>query len=121
MTRDTPTTFRHYTRVRIRVAGAAPSTWPRGRVLRCESRTTGRDYWKVKLDDGRWVWPDHVVIDGRGNHMHAACADCGAPFLGDAGALICDPCDVDAFGDRSTDDPIGQRIDRLDRARRRGR
>lgn len=88
--------FRHGLRVRMGATG------PRGKLLHCDGRH-GK-YWKVRLDNGTWVWPDDIVIDGRGEHVER-CLDCRLPFMGNVGDLLCTPCQETQFGtstDRST-------------------
>jgi hypothetical protein len=97
MTRRDESGFRHGLRVRI----GAP-TGPKGKLLRC----TGRNwpYWKVHLDNGEWVWPDDIIIDGAGDRVER-CLDCRLPFMGTLGDLLCPGCQESQFGtpaDRKT-------------------
>jgi hypothetical protein len=52
---------------------------PRGIVLRCQKRTGAGHYFKVKLDNGSWVWPDGAVVDSAGTY-ELTCHDCAGPF-----------------------------------------
>lgn len=52
-----------------------------GVLLRCESKRGGH-YWKVKLDDGTWAWPDGVMAESRGAYSHT-CRECALPFRSD--------------------------------------
>ena len=103
MTPRPPTSaFRHG--MRVRVQGA------KGVLLECTpSRTSGRPYWKVRLQTGQWVWPDDLVVDGPGDERVEACASCGLPYYRRAGSgeLICARCDVEQFGGATRDPPDG--------------
>jgi hypothetical protein len=105
----TPPGFRHGLRVRLGTA-----TGPQGKLLYCESKTTGNHYWKVRLLDGTWHWPDNIVVDGPGDTVNPRCANCGLPFVMRAGSgeLTCEPCDREQFGtheERSLDPPPARR------------
>jgi len=86
--------YRHYLRVRMGING------PKGRLLKCKKRDNSGTYWKVHLDDGKWVWPDGLVLDGPGDRV-ATCADCGIPFMSDGSSPLCPNCDESAFGTRA--------------------
>ena len=90
MSRRDESAFRHGMRVRV--------NGHKGKLLRCERRDQSGHYWKVRLDNGAWVWPDGIVVDGRGDHLAGHCLDCRLPFIGDAGDLLCRPCDTGIFG-----------------------
>ena len=83
--------FRHGLRVRIGATG------PKGKLLHCEKRDGSGKYWKVRLDNGEWIWPDGIVIDGPGEHVER-CQECRLPFMGDVGDLLCRPCQDDTTG-----------------------
>lgn len=83
--------FRHGLRVRIGPHG------PKGRLLRCQGRN--QPYWRVRLDDGTWAWPDDLVVDGPGDTLEPQCLDCRLPFMGAIGDLICQPCQRAQFGE----------------------
>lgn len=86
-----PSAFRHLLRVRLGVTG------PRGRLRRCDSRQRpGTTYWRVKLDDGQWVLPYGLVLDGEGDRV-VTCAECGLPFVTDA-EVLCRFCNDGIFG-----------------------
>jgi hypothetical protein len=94
----TPPGFRHGLRVRL---GSA--TGPQGKLLHCQSNATGAYYWRVRLLDGSWAWPDAhggIVVDGPGTHVNPRCANCELPFVTHAGSgeLLCAPCDREQFG-----------------------
>jgi hypothetical protein len=48
--------------------------------MQCTSKRTGKEFWKVKLDTGEWVWPEDLVQDGIGDCL-TRCGDCGMRFL----------------------------------------
>jgi len=89
MTRRDESAFRHGLRVRIGANG------PKGKLFKCQGQRG--PFWKVKLQNGEWVWPDGIVIDGAGTHLQH-CLDCRLPFMGDVGDLLCKPCQDDTFG-----------------------
>jgi len=88
----TPDGFRHGLRVRI---GSVDG--PKGVLLRCERRDGSGIYWKVRLQDGRWIFPDDVIVDGRGDRV-GTCGDCGLRFVNTGVELICDRCNAEVFG-----------------------
>ena len=99
--------YRHYARVRI-----GTKDGPKGRLLRCESkRLKSGHYWKVKLDDGRWVPAVDVILDGPGEKV-STCAECGLRFISEAGGGLCGYCDNLIFGtqdqtrEQETRDPV---------------
>jgi hypothetical protein len=64
---------------------------PAGVLLLC--RGTSRDYWKVKLDSGRWVWPDGAVVESSGVYTEL-CAECHLEFRTDTmNEPICPLCE----------------------------
>jgi len=93
-----PAGYRHGLRVRM----GGPNG-PRGVLLECESRKSGRMYWRVRLQDsGDWVWPDAlggIVVDGTGTAV-TICQSCGLRFVHHVndGELICGRCDAEQFG-----------------------
>ena len=91
MNRRDETGFRHGLRVRMGATGQ------KGQLLRCEKRDGTGHYWKVKLSNGQWVWPDGIVIDGTGQHM-SHCHECRLPFMGSLTDLLCQPCQDEVFG-----------------------
>lgn len=102
-----PAGYRHLLRVRL-----GGPTGPAGKLLECESRTTGRHFWKVRLDNGEWEWPERrggVVVDGPGDAVNPECRECGLPFIYRAGSgeLICEACNQNIFGgaDRASEPP----------------
>lgn len=101
--------FRHNLRVRLGPTG------PPGKLLHCERRDGSGKYWKVRLDSGAWVWPDGIVIDGRGNSV-SRCLECRLEFLGDPGDLLCTPCQNERFG-TTRQRAVDARDDSFQRAR----
>ena len=97
MTRDQERGFVHGLRVRVKgKTGYADGA--RGVLMRCSSRSTGREYWKIRLQEsGEWIWPDDFVVDGAGT-LVGCCGRCGLPFLHRGGEPICERCDVEQFG-----------------------
>lgn len=90
-----PPNFRHYVRVRV-----GPFRLP-GRLLRCESkRQPNEHYWRVKLDDGRWVPPVDVILDGPGEKV-STCPECEMAFMSKAGGGLCDYCENLIYGTRA--------------------
>jgi hypothetical protein len=102
--------YRHGMRVRVRGR--------KGILWHCEKRDGSGSYWKVLLqpavgderrpNDGEWVWPDGLAVDGPGDELASACASCELPFYRrpGSGELICARCDFEQFGteeERSTD------------------
>jgi hypothetical protein len=89
-----PAGFRHGLRVRV---GAIDG--PRGVLLKCQTRDGSGEYWKVRTQDvpARWLWPDGLIVDGAGDRVVPACADCGLAFIG-GGDPICDRCAAEQFG-----------------------
>ena len=66
----------HGDRVQIGFGG------PAGTVIR-RRKSDGRGaYFKVCLDSGEWVWPDHAVAESSGAHERR-CAECGLAFRTD--------------------------------------
>jgi ribosomal protein L37AE/L43A len=63
----------------------------------------------VRLQSNKWVWPDDIVVDGRGTERVDVCAACELPFYRRAGSgeLICDRCNAESFGTatRATEPP----------------
>lgn len=55
---------------------------PAGVLNRCFSKTTRRYYWKVRLDDGTWVWPERAVADSTGRY-ELRCGECPLSFRSD--------------------------------------
>lgn len=91
----TPAAFRHGLRVRI-----ARLDGPKGVLLRCERKTDGGIYWRVRLQSGAWVFPDDLIVDGRGDRV-GVCGDCGLRFVNTGNELICDRCSAEIFGHAS--------------------
>jgi hypothetical protein len=102
-----PDGFAHGLRVRL-----GTPTGPRGVLYQCESKRTGGTYWKVRLESGEWVWPDHVLVDGPGDTI-ATCQSCRLDFITTIGGeLICRRCSTEAFGsdaERASDAPSRRR------------
>ncbi len=91
--------FRHGMRVRI-----ARLDGPKGVLLRCERRDGGGFYWKVRLQSGEWIFPDNLIVDGRGDRV-GVCGDCGLRFVNTGVELICDRCSAEVFG-RANSSPV---------------
>lgn len=83
--------FRHRMRVRMHTLDG-----PKGRLFHCDGRN-GK-FWKVRLENGEWVWPDGIVVDGPGDRLHPGCLECRLPFRGDVGDLLCNHCQNAHFG-----------------------
>ncbi len=63
-----------------------------GTVIRCRKKNGSSHYFKIKLDDGEWLWPDHVVADSRGQY-DCTCRECEIPFKSDdIGEIFCPNC-----------------------------
>jgi hypothetical protein len=90
---------------------------PRGKLFHCQSKQSGRWYWRVRLESGDWVFPDQrggIVVDGPGDAVSPHCADCDLPFVTRAGSgeLVCTACNDAIFGtdqDRASDPPPARR------------
>lgn len=65
---------------RVRLGGF---TGPAGTVLQCRNRGTREHYWRVKLDDGRWMPLQRVVAVSDGT-FDRECVDCELRFLAHA-------------------------------------
>jgi hypothetical protein len=95
--------------LRVRIGGATGS---RGVLRHCESKLNpGTFYWKVRLDNGQWVWPDGLVVDGPGDEVALMCGRCELPYLRvrGGGELICRPCSDEQFGPADRQDDIHPR------------
>lgn len=79
--------FVHGQHVRIGFDG------PKGKIYRCQGRRG--EYWKVKLEDGTWVWPHGVVADSDGPYQQR-CAECNIPFRSPRPESLCPQCDPTA-------------------------
>lgn len=63
-----------------------------GIVLTCRRKDGQGTYLKVKLTDGRWVWPNEVIAESSGTYT-ARCGECVIEFLTDApNASTCPNC-----------------------------
>jgi hypothetical protein len=91
--RRPPSCFTHYARVLVG-ANRAP-----GRLMRCQSKRTGGEYWKVRLDSGEWLWPDNIILATPGERV-ATCELGGGRFLTDetGEGLLCPKHDGETFG-----------------------
>jgi hypothetical protein len=103
-----PDGYAHKLRVRL----GTPSG-PRGVLYQCEARD-GHTFWKVRLDDGSWAWPDRLLVDGPGDAIGLSCASCRLPYIMPAGSgeLLCRRCSDSAFGsdaERASDSPSRRR------------
>ena len=93
---------------------------PEGRLIKCESRGEkghGSHYWRIKLDDGRWVRAERFRLAGTGIYLKV-CRECELEFPTNvATEVICPVCDahlnrrvsVDPFNDPSALDRIAWR------------
>jgi hypothetical protein len=68
----------------------------KGVLLRCEPRA-GDPYWRIRLQTGEWLQPRDFIVDGPGDEVDD-CAQCGLPCYHRVGDLLCQRCDVAAFG-----------------------
>jgi hypothetical protein len=81
-------TFHHGDRVRL-----GGFEGKRGVVLRCQKRTGPGHYFKVKLDNGSWVWPDGAVVDSIGTY-ELTCSECAGLFRSNAiTEVFCPNCE----------------------------
>lgn len=91
--RRPPTCFGHRAKVLVG-ANRRP-----GRIMRCESKKTGGEYWKVLLDSGEWVWPENVILATPGATV-ATCEMGGGRFMTDeqGDGLLCPRHTGEVFG-----------------------
>lgn len=71
-----------------------------GRLMRCESKQPGgREYWKVLLDSGEWVWPDGLILATPGANV-ATCEAGAGRFMTDehGDGLLCPRHEAEMFG-----------------------
>ena len=88
-----PSCFKHYDRVLVG-AERAP-----GRLLRCQKKDGGGEYFKVKTDAGEWRWPDVIVLAGPGANV-ATCEAGAGRFMTDqiGDGLLCPKHNAEIFG-----------------------
>lgn len=68
-----PLDLTHGDRVQLRSDGR------KGTVIRCRKKDNSGFYFKVKLDDRTWVWPDDICAVSEGRY-ETRCDDCNIPF-----------------------------------------
>lgn len=66
---------------------------PKGIVYRCPRKDGAGSYFKVKLANGTWTWPDGAVADSTGEYV-CRCRECRIPFKSDQPKeRLCPNCD----------------------------
>lgn len=82
--------YLHLARVRLGQDG------PEGRLMKCEPRGqkgTGAHFWRIKLDDGRWVRAERFMHAGEGQYVRR-CRECELDFPTDtANEVMCPVCE----------------------------